>query len=466
MLHWVSNRSLGTKFAIMVVAVLVVTLGSANYLYVRAEYQLLLDSLSAKGESLGRFVSLISPQSVLSYDFEGMNDFMREITHEDDVVYGVLVASNGVNLSHYLDFRNHYVAEAKSHVADGNVLKIIEAINGNPDILRLEFPVRFDGQSIASLMLGMDRSRIEAHFREVLTQMLLANVAIIVFLSVCIYVGFRYMAMKPILSLRSGLRRVADGDLQSDVPVLAEDEIGGLTRSFNDMVGRLKRTISEKDEYARQYHDKAEQLAALNADLEGRVQESARIMRDLHDDVGAKLLTLVHRSETDPNAQTARAALHNLRETIRGLGEQEAVVELADALSDWQAEAEDRLDAAGIELQWQQPEDLPERVLSNRQRINLSRILREALSNAIRHAEPHTVHIQTSLLNGSVRVLLCDDGTGVNPNDWAAGTGVTNMETRARELDATIHWYRASDAQDGSGGGTCVEIRCPLVNGG
>lgn len=54
----------------------------------------------------------ISPQSIISYDFEGMNEFIREVSQEEDVVYAVLVASNGVNLPQYLDETSPYVTHA------------------------------------------------------------------------------------------------------------------------------------------------------------------------------------------------------------------------------------------------------------------------------------------------------------------------------------------------------------------
>ena len=59
-------------------------------------------------------------------------------------------------------------------------------------------------------------------------------------------------------------------------------------------------------------HDAAEQAAALAG-------ERARIAQDLHDDLGAKLLTIVHTSESERISTLAREALEEMRLSVRGL---------------------------------------------------------------------------------------------------------------------------------------------------
>lgn len=465
MRRWIVNRSLGTKFALMIVGILIVTMSALGYLYLHAQYEQAASRLSSKGQALGRFVSLISPSFVLSYDFEGMNDFMREISREPDVIYGVLVAQNNVSLTRYLNESNPYVREAMQLRGSDNVVEVVEQINRSADVMKLDFPVLFDNEVIGRLILGLDRKPLNEGFRRSLVELLVALGALVAFLTIALYVGFQVMALRPILALRQGLQRVAGGDLSGAIPVPANDEIGGLTRSFNDMVDRLRRTISEKDEIAHQLLDQASELSRLNQNLEGRVQESARIMRDLHDDVGARLLTLSHRCIDTSNAETARSALQYLRETIRGLDRKGVTVQLADALADWEAEAADRLDAAGITLDWQQQTALPAMRLSNRQHINLGRIVREAISNAIRHGSPKEIEATTDVRDGMLSLRLCDDGDGGDPEVWERGTGLNNMATRAAELGGTVRWRERAATGNAAGRGICVEISCPLKQG-
>jgi hypothetical protein len=79
-------------------------------------------------------------------------------------------------------------------------------------------------------------------------------------------------------------------------------------------------------------------------------KERKRIAADLHDDLGAKLLTIVHTSESERISTLAREALEEMRLSVRGLTGRP--VRLSDALADWRAETVMRLGQANIEIDW------------------------------------------------------------------------------------------------------------------
>jgi len=54
-----------------------------------------------------------------------------------------------------------------------------------------------------------------------------------------------YHLLKPIKRLAAATERIADGDLEQEIPVKSSDEMGMLTRSFNRMVENLKRMRDE-----------------------------------------------------------------------------------------------------------------------------------------------------------------------------------------------------------------------------
>ncbi|HYW03048.1 MAG TPA: hypothetical protein VFA86_03820 [Gammaproteobacteria bacterium] len=169
--------------------------------------------------------------------------------------------------------------------------------------------------------------------------------------------------------------------------------------------------------------------------------ERERIMRDLHDDVGARLLTLVHNAERPRNAELARLALKALRETIYSLDDT-ATVPLADALSDWRAELTDRLQDTGIRLAWSQEALRGEVGLTPRQRINLSRILQEAVSNALRHASAGRIEVDVTFEQARRLLLrIRNDGLERQPSVEVPGKGLHNIVNRAEELHGEARWY-------------------------
>jgi hypothetical protein len=91
------------------------------------------------------------------------------------------------------------------------------------------------------------------------------------------------------------------------------------------------------------------QLAELRVE-QVTEKERKRIAADLHDDLGAKLLTIVHTSEASASRRSAREALEEMRLSVRGLTGKP--MRLADALADWRAETVLRLGQANIEADW------------------------------------------------------------------------------------------------------------------
>ena len=130
-------------------------------------------------------------------------------------------------------------------------------------------------------------------------------------------------------------------------------------------------------------------------------RERKRIAADLHDDLGAKLLTIVHTSESERISTLAREALEEMRLSVRGLTGKP--VRLADALGDWRAEVIARLGQAGIDGEWEAPEDLPQ-TLSARAYVQTTRILREATSNVIKHSGASSCSITAAIADGDFQL--------------------------------------------------------------
>ena len=186
------------------------------------------------------------------------------------------------------------------------------------------------------------------------------------------------------------------------------------------------------------------------------VQERERIYSDLHDDLGAKLLTLVYRAESPVQADLARAILQDLRDVVtRSRGTPGTLV---DVLADIRAEAVQRLAAVGIGLDWDEPDDLPDPLLDTGHALHLHRIVREAISNTIRHAQARHLRIRARARDGQLLLELTDDGSGVS-SEVSLGSGMRNMRTRAVVLDGQIDWV------EGTQGGAKVLLRMPLEPG-
>ena len=188
---------------------------------------------------------------------------------------------------------------------------------------------------------------------------------------------------------------------------------------------------------------------------QGRCTERTRLAQDLHDDIGARLLTLIVRARDPALAEALRETLRDLKSLTRCLSASR--MRLSEAASDWQADAAMRLAEADISLHWSFDAG-PDVTLESGQWQGLSRVLRELLSNAIAHARPRSVCVKGLLRDGWLSLTIDDDGLGRNPEHWACGMGLSGVRRRVRDLGGIVSW------QERSPSGIRCMLRVPLAD--
>jgi two-component system, NarL family, sensor histidine kinase UhpB len=205
------------------------------------------------------------------------------------------------------------------------------------------------------------------------------------------------------------------------------------------------------------------QLAELRVE-QVTERERKRIAGDLHDDLGAKLLTIVHTSDSERISTLAREALEEMRLSVRGLTGRPVL--LLDALGDWRVEVVQRLSQAGIECEWQLGPGLEEQALterplrlSARAYVQTTRILREATSNIIKHSGATRCQVRCSVHAGDFRLVIQDNGRGIHPDSERQldrGHGLASMKGRAKQLAGQCL------VESSPGYGTVIRLTLPM----
>jgi PAS domain S-box-containing protein len=211
------------------------------------------------------------------------------------------------------------------------------------------------------------------------------------------------------------------------------------------------------------------QLRELSAHLETvREEEKARIAREVHDELGQVLTVLKFELSMLALIMPAPTAAQRERlESIQRLIAQlfQLVRDVATALRppildagivsaiEWQAR---RFEArSGIPCLVVAPETPLH--LSDAQAIGLFRVLQEALTNVMRHAQAHSLEIRLTVEDGMLALSVADDGVGFDPAAGARSFGVVGMRERVLMLGGTL-------TLDGeSGNGTTLLARIPLA---
>ncbi len=166
-------------------------------------------------------------------------------------------------------------------------------------------------------------------------------------------------------------------------------------------------------------------LHAKHAYEQGVIQERSRIGRDLHDNIGAQLLTALHSKQQEYKDYMISETLTDLRHIINhAMSGGQALEELAIEL---RRETAERIEAAGLQLSWSF-QDQHDMQVSGSQLHAIRSIMREAVSNTIRHAKATRLTVDIQTAQHEIRILISDNGTGLIGQQ--AGHGLHSMRQR------------------------------------
>jgi signal transduction histidine kinase len=245
-------------------------------------------------------------------------------------------------------------------------------------------------------------------------------------------------------------------------------------RSPGEPIGPQERRLL--DDLAR-HAEAAAYAARLTADLQrsrerlvnAREEERRRLRRDLHDGLGPQLATLTvtldaARNLLDTEPQAADTLLAGLKTQV-----QAAISDIRRLVYDLRPPALDefglipaiREQAANygqkdLDVFVEAPECLPP--LPAAVEVAAYRIVQEALTNVVRHAEAQVCRVRFSI-DHELKLEITDDGVGL-AEVRHAGVGLPSMRERVAELGGTFAAERLP------GGGTCVLTHLPLQSTG
>ena len=170
---------------------------------------------------------------------------------------------------------------------------------------------------------------------------------------------------------------------------------------------------------------------------QGRSEERLRLAQDLHDDIGARLLTMMYKAESPEMEDYLRHTLQDLKTLTRGLAASNH--RLSHASAEWKSDLSHRLTAAHVALKWSFEFD-DDLLLTVVHWSALTRILRELVSNTIAHSQAQELSIVFKLERDRIDLVLCDDGIGRGPQNWSHGLGLGGVRKRVKQLGGDVEW--------------------------
>ncbi len=251
---------------------------------------------------------------------------------------------------------------------------------------------------------------------------------------------------------------------------VVRDELGQAIRTYGTNLDITARKQAEE-----QLKATSEQLRALSASVQSaREEESKRIAREIHDELGGALTSwkwdleeireivsepmdssqvVALQTKIDAMIKLSGTTLDTVKRLASELRPMALELGLAEAI-EWQAlQFESR---TGIAVKLERP--LNKIDLSNEQSTAIFRILQEALTNILRHAKATKVAIMAREESGQFLMSIKDNGRGISESEKSGpqSLGLLGMRERAHLVSGEIK------IESTEGKGTEVTIRIPL----
>ena len=278
-------------------------------------------------------------------------------------------------------------------------------------------------------------------------------------------------ALRPLNQLVQGMRQMADGQYGTRLKGLVGHEGRQIGLAFNHMAQSVQDSIEAK----RQAREAALALAEnreLTQMIQARMElERAAISRELHDELGQQVtaiksvgLAIARRAAgTDPSIeQSARLVMqcadqiydgmHRLIAKLRPLAlDQFGLYDaLRDLLADCQMQHPELLIVATLPDTLEAPDDALATAVY--------RILQEALTNVLRHAQASRVELRVAVSADCLQLELRDNGCGRISQFQSKGHyGVSGMRERVQALNGSFELLQCEP------GGIAIRVRLPFL---
>lgn len=216
---------------------------------------------------------------------------------------------------------------------------------------------------------------------------------------------------------------------------------------------RLSRDLKAREREIRQAYADREKQARESVIL----RERQRIMDDIHDGFGGRLLALLLQAEkgslaTSQMKSGLRDSIQDLRLIVDSLDTADG--DLALAMGALRGRIEPQLNDAELTLNWDVKVDGQEHSLGPRAILSIYRMIQEATANCIRHANATSLDIIARWSRAQdLEIIISDDGDGMRPNHQP-GRGLISLKNRARDLGGTV-------AISSAAGGVTLKIVIP-----
>ncbi len=464
--------------------IILLIMSGVLYIIQEREIKAIYQEKKDRGLLMARYISEMNLRRLILWDLESIDENISGLIR-DDLAYVIfydadsrpVVVSESIADNPEVINRTSCAGDVSS--AEMFIKNFKVALRGiYLEVMEIEVPVFVPGsdKKWGSVKIGLKLEDVYRRIQQ--TRMLLLGFGLGAFLLTLLATNIMARKLtRPIKNLVEGTRRLSRGDFSYRIPVVSSNEIGDLTRSFNEMAEELARA-REKMEEANRRLVQAEKLASI-----GRL--SATIAHEIRNPLTSvklniqKLAELSDLGETEKeHLEIARAGIEQIEKFIKDLLSytrastlQKDYFSLEEIMEESIKMLQGSLKEKEIRVRKFYQAGLPQAYVdADRLRQVFLNVLRNA-NEAVDHGGEIEVSIELNRQEDRCcfEIRISDDGCGIPEKDWenifepffttkssGAGLGLANARRIIEQHGGSIRVIPKE------GPGSCFLITLPL----
>jgi signal transduction histidine kinase len=472
------SRSLRLKVSLGVCLALVALLAPLNWLQYQLQRRAAIADLELLAAASGAVAARSLEEAMLTNNRSAIQSIVDSVAQSPDVQSVFLltpqavVASSpeGLHNGERLDLTSATCQACHQFPAASRPSSIVVTDMDGQSVFRTMTPIpnrpachgchspqdRHNGVFYMDFSMAGFNTRLERGLRTAF----LGSVTIIVLSTVVLYVLLSRVIITPMEQVAQSLHSFSQGEREVRVSVQTQDEVGLLADVFNEMADIIQTQEAEASQLYTELKDTDEVRRQLLARLiSAREEERRHLAREIHDELGQLLTGLslnlkLSQQAVPDDLQAAHEHLVKANALVRHVIEQShrLITDLRPTVLDdyglvpaLQEELNQRLAPLSIAARLDTEGDverLPAEVTTA-----TFRIVQEAITNVIRHANAHRVHVHLKRTAEGLTATVEDDGVGLpdesfSGSDGRQALGILGMQERAGALGGRLEVTR------------------------
>lgn len=434
----------------------------------------LMDSLSSADKGIQQRGQYILKQARLLsefYFFTGNRMEMKKIAE-------LIIQDEDIEFIKFSDKNKaDYVFLKRSEISAS---KVFEATVFNRGLVIDDYDNNSNDESVAEVLgfiaIGLSDDEALSRKKSIYAQITLSMLLAIATGLIITYIFSRQLLLG-LNTLKNSAELLEKNQLNERCDENGTGELLKIQEVFNSMaesVQQNEKTLNNKIILATEsLEEKLTELSEKNIELDKTrkiaidlerskavVDERARIMKDMHDGIGGQLIASLALIENEKDSvikasvtEILEQCVDDLRLIINSLNVNANV--LSALLADFKYRMSKRLEDIGITLLWEVQSSADTLYLQPQQSLNILRILQEAFTNVIKHANATQINFST-LQQGQHLIIKIEDNGYFNQTSDDIGEGIKNMISRASQLGILI------DISQSENKSCCIVLSMPL----